>query len=99
MNIEFEGVSICIMTQHYENLPMQFTEISKEKMEIFRRQFLIFFLFLLKTLIVSTRNLCFGSKIRKIGIPLQTPVLLYKSGVYGGIQYTDMFFDDKNAAY
>ena len=26
-----------------------------------------------------------------IGIPLQTPVLLYKSGVQGGIHYTDMF--------
>ena len=31
------------------------------------------------------------TKIRKIGIPLQTPVLLYKSGVQGGIHYTDMF--------
>ena len=28
-----------------------------------------------------THNLCFGAKIRKIGIPLHTPVLLYKSGV------------------
>ena len=27
----------------------------------------------------------FGAKIRKICIPLQTPVLLYKSGVQGGI--------------
>ena len=26
---------------------------------------------------------CFGSKIRKLGIHLQTPVLLYKSGVKG----------------
>ena len=26
----------------------------------------------------STHNLCFGAKIRKIGIPLQTPVSLYK---------------------
>ena len=26
--------------------------------------------------------LCFGAKIRKIGIPLQTPVFLYKSGHY-----------------
>ena len=25
--------------------------------------------------------LCFGTKIRKIGIPLQKPVSLYKSGV------------------
>ena len=38
-------------------------------------------------------NLCFGAKIRKIrkiGISLQTPVLLYKSGVQGGIHFTDM---------
>ena len=26
---------------------------------------------------MSTHNVCFGSKIRKLGIPLQTPVLLY----------------------
>ena len=38
--------------------------------------------------LTSTHNLCFGTKIRKIGIPLHTPVLLYKSGVYGGIQCT-----------
>ena len=36
-------------------------------------------------------NLCFGAKIRKIGISLHTPVLLYKSGVHGGILFTDMF--------
>ena len=30
-------------------------------------------------------RLCFGAKIRKIGLPLHTPVLLYKSGVQGGI--------------
>ena len=40
---------------------------------------------------MSTHNLCFGAKIRKIGIPLQTPVLLYKSEVQGGIHCTDMF--------
>ena len=73
-------------------------------MKIFSRLMLIFFLFLLKTEIVGTRenrlaeavltsthNLCFGAKIRKIGVPLHTPVLLYKSGVHGGIHYTDMF--------
>ena len=32
----------------------------------------------------STKQ-CFGAKIRKIGIPLHSPVLLYKSGVQGGI--------------
>ena len=36
--------------------------------------------------------LCFGAKIRKIGIPLRTPVLLYKCGVKGGIHCMDMFF-------
>ena len=34
-----------------------------------------------EAVLTSTHNVCFGSKIRKSGIPLQTPVLLYKSGV------------------
>ena len=34
--------------------------------------------------LTSTHNLCFRAKIRKI-------VLLYKSGVQGGIHYMDMF--------
>ena len=38
--------------------------------------------------LMSTHNLRFGAKI---GIRLHTPVLLYKSGVQGGIHYTDMF--------
>ena len=35
----------------------------------------------------------FWNKIRKnrTGIPLHTPVLLYQSGVQGGIQVTHMF--------
>ena len=41
--------------------------------------------------LTSTHNLCFGAKIRKIGIPQHTPVLLYKCGVQGGIHYMDMF--------
>ena len=44
-----------------------------------------------EAVLTSTHNLCFGAKIRKIGIPLHTPVLLYKSGVQRGIHYTDMF--------
>ena len=44
-----------------------------------------------EAVLTSTHNLCFGAKIRKIGIPLQTPVLLYKSGIQGGIHCTDMF--------
>ena len=71
---------------------MQYTEkFLVVKMKISSSNFFIFFLFLLKTLIVGTHNLCFGAKIRKISIPLHTPVLLYKSGVQGGIHYTDMF--------
>ena len=44
-----------------------------------------------EAVLTSTHNVCFGSKIRKIGIPLHTPVLKYKSGVQGGIHYTYMF--------
>ena len=40
---------------------------------------------------MSTHNLCFGAKIRKIDMPLHTPDLLYKDGVQGGIHYADMF--------
>ena len=36
-----------------------------------------------EAVLTSTHNLCFGAKIRNIGIPLQTPVLLYKIGVKG----------------
>ena len=46
---------------------------------------------LAEAVLTSTHNLCFGAQIRKIGIPPHTPVLLYKSGVYGGIHCTDMF--------
>ena len=34
-----------------------------------------------EAVLTSTYNLCFGAKIRKIGTPLHTPVLLHKSGV------------------
>ena len=44
-----------------------------------------------EAVLTSTHNLCFGSKIKKIDKPLQTPVFLHKSGVYGGIPFTDMF--------
>ena len=49
---------------HYENMPMQYTEIFKVVKN--------------EAVLTSTYNLCFGAKIRKIGIPLQTPVLLYE---------------------
>ena len=75
---------------------MQFTEnfFQKQKFKISLEKNDIFLIILLKTLIVGTRqirlgeavltsthNLCFGPKIRKIGTPLHTPDLLYKSGV------------------
>ena len=45
----------------------------------------------LEAVLTSIHNLCFGSIIRKIGITLHTPVLLYKNEVQGGIHYPDMF--------
>ena len=79
---------------HYENLTMQYTVIffsCKNKKEKISRKIKIFSLFLLKTLILATRKnrlaggsneypqSMFWNKIRKRGIPLLTPVLLYKS--------------------
>ena len=40
-----------------------------------------FDIFLIFAQNIDTHNLCFGAKIRKIGIPVYTPGLLYKSGV------------------
>ena len=36
-----------------------------------------------EAVLTSTINLCYGAKIRKIGIPLHTPILLYKCGFNG----------------
>ena len=77
---------------HYENTPMQYTEKNFGcKNDNFQwKNFDIFLIFaqnidcgytLTEAVLTSTHNLCFGAKIRKIGIPLQTPVFLYKSGV------------------
>ena len=70
-----------LVTSHYENLPMQYTETFKAlKNENFQlKNFDIFLIF--PQNIDCGRNLCFGAKIRQVGIPLHTPVLLYKSGV------------------
>ena len=47
---------------------------------------------LTEAVLTSTHNVRFGSEIRKLGIPLQTPVFfLNKSEVCGGIHFTDMF--------
>ena len=81
--------------RHYENMPMQYTEIFKViKNENFHwKMFAIFLIFAQNidcgyTLEPPRRGgsneypqSMFWSKIRKIGIPLHTPVLLYKSRV------------------
>ena len=71
---------------HYENMPMQNTVIFKVvKMKIFSRKkkdiFLIFTQNIDCGYSLEPPWLCFGAKIRKTGIPLHTPVLLYKSRV------------------
>ena len=45
-----------------------------------------------EAVLTSTHNLCFRSKIRKLGLFLQTPSFLYKRGVSGGIHFTGKFF-------
>ena len=43
---------------------------------------------------MSTHNLCFGAKIRKIGIPLHTPVLLYIQVGFKGVFVARTCFPD-----
>ena len=43
--------------------------------------------------LTSTNNLCFGAKIRKTGIPMQTTVYLYK-GMFKGVYITWICFPD-----
>ena len=45
----------------------------------------------LEAVLTSTHNVCFGSKIRKLGIPLQTPVFLHKVGFKGVILHKHVF--------
>ena len=85
------GFKTLVVTYHYENMLMQYTErfFLEAQKENFIGKFLTYLIFLLKTYIVctaeavltSTHNVFVRLKIRKLGIPLHTPVLLYKSGV------------------
>ena len=43
---------------------------------------------------MSTHKLCFGAKLRKLGIPLHTIVLLYKVGFKGVYISQTCFLDD-----
>ena len=59
----------------------------------------LFFLFLVQNrlwVLVSSHNVCFGAKIRKIDIPLHTPVLPYKSGFKGIFIARTCFSDAKH---
>ena len=64
---------------------MQYTEILKlNKIKIFTGKKKYIFLNFAQNIHkdcehTNTHNLCFGAKLRKIGIPLHTLVLLYKS--------------------
>ena len=72
------GLDYCrVFIINYENLPMQYIEVFNEN--------LIFLILLFKTLIVGTgrggsKDLCFGPKIRKIGIPLHNQIYYIKVG-------------------
>ena len=76
---------ICCLLLHHENLAhtiyVMIFFFSAVKIENFIGKKMKFLIFMLKTSIVGTHNQCFGPKIRKKGIPWQTQVLLYKSGV------------------
>ena len=91
--------------KHYENTPIQYTEhVLVVKIKIFTGKKKDIFLVFAQdidcgyTLEPPRRGgsneypqSMFWSKNKKIGIPMHTPVLLYKGGVQGGIHYTDMF--------
>ena len=56
---------------------------SAVKLENFSRIVFLFFLNFaqnIEAVLTSTNNLCSGAKVRKLGIPQHTPVLLYKTG-------------------
>ena len=80
-------------------------------MKIFSRKFLLFFSYFCskhrlwvhvlephrrgEAVLTSTHNLCFGAKIRKIGIPLHNPVLLYIKVGFKGVYITRTCFPDE----
>ena len=64
------------LSVHCENTPKQYT---KKNLVVKMKNFTGIFFYILK-------NLCFGAKIRKIGIPPHI-----KLGFKGGIHFTDMF--------
>ena len=91
---------------YYENTPIQ-KKIGCENENFHWKNFDIFLIFALNidcgyTLEPPRRGgsneypqSMFGAKIRKIDLPLQTPVLLYKSGVQGVFIARTCFSDDE----
>ena len=79
----FIDVSIGIIINTFIT-KMQYTEIfggcKNENFHLKKFDTFLIFAQNIEADLTSTHNLCFGSKIRKIGLPLHTPVLLYKSG-------------------
>ena len=75
---------------HYENMPMQYTEnFFCSKNSKFHCNFFLYFcskhrlwVHVRTASCRSTHNLCFGEKIRKIGIPLHIPLLLQRGYSY-----------------
>ena len=96
-NFKLSSINSWTFHTDYENMPVHYKELFKvvkrEKIQL--KNFDIFLIFAQNIdcgyTLEPCHNLCFGEKIRKIGISLHTPVLLYKSGVQGGIHCTDMF--------
>ena len=86
------------LTWHYEIMSMQYYAILYGcKNENFQMKNCDIFLIFAQNIdcgyeavLTSTHNLCFRAKIRKLCIPMLTPILLYKSGVLGGINHTGM---------
>ena len=65
-------------------------KVKKFHLKIF--DFFLIFAQNIEAILTSTHNLCFGAKIRKIGIPLQTQFYYIKVGfkVFSK-KFTDMF--------
>ena len=83
-NIHSEAILSRYITK---TCPCNIRFFSPVKFENFTRKTDIFNIFAQNIVLTSTHNLCFGSKIRKLGKPLQTPFLNIKMG-YKGVYFS-----------
>ena len=51
---------------------------------------------LAEAILTSTHNVCFGLKIRKLGLPLQTPVFFYIKVGFTGVYISRTCFPDES---